>query len=153
MEATDISRYDPEELVMLIDVDRCISCGACALACRLEHGDGRGRPGRIRPIRVGLEKDAGPKLTLNLPSSCRHCSRPCEYYNAYNFWTTCPDTKKPDPETAACNFCIRRVEKGFMAACATRCSMKAIHFGKAGDVALALGEKRLCEMGDAALGA
>ena len=73
-ETFDAARCDPDEPVMLVDVDRCIACGACELACQLEHGDTAGTPGAFRPIMVG-KADDGP--TVLLPLACRHCETPC----------------------------------------------------------------------------
>ena len=38
-----------EEVVMLVDVDRCIRCGTCQLACALEYGE-EGKPGAVRNL-------------------------------------------------------------------------------------------------------
>ena len=42
----DIALRDvhPDEIVLLVDMDRCIACGACRLACQAEHGDPPHRP-------------------------------------------------------------------------------------------------------------
>jgi Fe-S-cluster-containing dehydrogenase component len=146
--ATDFKKFDPEELLMVIDVDRCISCGACQLACQLEHSDASGMPGTFRPVHIQGENDARDSRTLYLPLACRHCESPCDYYSPYNFWTTCPSGKGKDQKIISCDFCIDRVQRGIWPACATRCSMKAIYFGHPEDIAFVLGEKRLREMGD-----
>ncbi|MCG2774583.1 MAG: hypothetical protein L6406_02790 [Desulfobacterales bacterium] len=144
----DSEERDPEELVMLVDVDRCISCGACQLACEIEHGDAIGIPGSFRPIEVqGKDKDAESPLVY-LPLACRHCESPCDYYSPYNFWTTCPKGKKQGKKFISCDSCIDRTREGMWPACATRCSMKTIYFGSFKDIAFTLGEKGLREMGD-----
>lgn len=145
----DLRKNDPDEMVMMVDVDRCISCGACQLACQIENGDSKAGPGHFRPIRIQLGNKG--TRTLNLPLSCRHCDLPCEYYNEYNFWTTCPSTKVFNTKIVSCDFCAERLKKGFMPACATRCTMKCIYFGRAEDVGFAFGEKKLREMGDVEL--
>ena len=144
-ETFDASRCDPDESVMLVDVDRCIACGACELACQLEHGETAGAPGAFRPIMVGTADD-GP--TVLLPLACRHCETPCEYYDDYNFWITCPSTRDRWTGKAYCDTCAGRLEKGLWPACATRCTMKTIFFGYPADIAFVLNEKRLREMGD-----
>lgn len=149
--AINLTETDPEELVMMVDVDRCISCGSCQIACRLEHG-------RNAPLLIALEKCANdpPHGTsilraLALPSTCRYCDAPCEYRNEYNFWTSCPTGRAPCTPSDYCDACADRMAEGYMPACATRCTMKCIYFGRAADVAFAMGEKRLREMGDAEL--
>ena len=138
---------DAEEFVMLIDVDRCISCGACELACQIEHADSPGMTGLFRPIVKGADENEDT-LSLCLPSACRHCESPCDYYSPYNFWIICPKGNEQERKIISCDFCINRTQKGLWPACATRCSMKTIYFGRVCDIAFTLGEKRLREMGD-----
>jgi len=147
-EGIDLRKCDPEEMIMMVDVDRCISCGACQYACQLEHGDDDGNRATCRTICI-QRGNRGARF-LNLPLSCRHCDAPCEYYDEYNFWITCPSTKmpKPKPSLPSCDFCKTRLDKGLFPACATRCTMKCIYFGRAGDVSYAFGEKKLRGMGD-----
>ena len=145
----DLHKGDPEALVMMVDVDRCIACGSCRIACLQEHGGNA-------PLPMALEKcandpPAGSSSTrvFVMPTACRHCASPCEYHNEYNFWTSCPAGRFPGKGPETCDACIERIEAGYMPACATRCTMKCIYIGRAGDIAFALGEKRLREMGDA----
>ena len=147
-EETDLQTIDPDEYVLMVDVDRCISCGSCQMACQAEHADRTGRPGSARVIASGKRSTKDGFRMLNLPLSCRHCGTPCSYYSEYNFWITCPDSKKAGREIEFCDLCLRRVEKGFMPACATRCTMKCLYFNRAADVAFTLGEKRLRGMGE-----
>jgi formate dehydrogenase iron-sulfur subunit len=144
----DLSKCDPGELIMMVDLDRCISCGSCELACQIEHGEDAAKPASVRQIRVGREDGGGIDRTVCLPLSCRHCGSPCDYYSRYNFWITCPSDKTRNEKSAVCDFCVKRTEKGLWPACATRCTMKAVFFGTAGDMLFALEEKRLREMGD-----
>jgi len=63
---------------MLIDLGICISCNACTMACKAEHGT---QPGVF--FSKVLEKESGkyPKVTrLFVPVLCNHCAdAPCEY--------------------------------------------------------------------------
>jgi len=137
-ETFDPGQCDPDEFVMMVDVDRCIACGACQMACQLEHG-------AFRPILVGTD-DHGP--TFILPLACRHCETPCEYHDDYNFWITCPSSRQRWIGKTYCDTCAGRLEKGLWPACATRCTMKTIFVGRPPDIAFVLNEKRLREMGD-----
>lgn len=147
----DLSTCDPEEIVMIVDVDRCISCGSCELACQIEHGESAGRPAPCRPIMIEQHNNAGNRRAVYLPLACRHCESPCDYYSQYNFWITCPSARIENKESVNCDFCVKRTETGLWPACATRCTMKTIYFGPAKNSLFILGEKRLREMGDVKL--
>lgn len=140
----DLINCDSDELVLVVDVDRCIACGSCELACQQENGWPAGDSGTIKISATGRSRKT---WLLNLPSSCRGCDDPCEYHSEYNFWATCPSSKTLKDDSPLCNQCQPRIDKGFMPACATRCTMKCIYFGRAEDVAFTLGEKRLRDMG------
>jgi len=143
----DLEKYDPDEFIMLVDLDRCIRCGACALACQLEHGDVQEHGDLIRPIILELDGGREEVRILNLPLSCRHCNAPCEYHDPYNFWITCPRGREKEKKLRSCDACLERTEAGFWPACATRCSMKTIFFGFPQDIAFTLVERGLREMG------
>lgn len=133
----------PEETVLMVDMDRCISCGSCQFACQAERtGDG----GKAGPKAFPTRLKSGPASAMRLPLSCRHCPDPCVYGEPYNFWTTCPAGKAPAAD--ACDGCAPRLAKGLTPACVTRCSMKCLYFGTAQDMRFALAEKRLRDMGD-----
>jgi|SRR5271157_2654249 len=144
----DPEKDNPADLVMMIDLDRCISCGACELACQVEHAADVREPAPYRPIEVRIGKSRNFQPLLHMPLSCRHCDAPCEYYSQYNFWIVCPSGQQHNPRTPLCDACVDRLEHSSMPACATRCTMKCIYFGHAKDVAFILNEKRLREMGD-----
>jgi Fe-S-cluster-containing dehydrogenase component len=138
---------------MMIDVDRCISCGSCQLACQLEHSRSKEEPGPFMPIAITPKGGKGDRLIVYAPLTCRHCDSPCDYYSSYNFWINCPDIKGKTEkiergEIKSCDFCIDRTQRGLWPACATRCTMKTIYYGPARDIIFASGEKRLSGMGD-----
>ncbi len=134
------------EWIMLVDLDRCIGCGACALACGIEHEERQGEVGSPRPILSG-SGEAHERMVC-LPGTCRHCKTRCEYHNDYNFWTICPSMKSKTSIASFCDACGNRLAQGQWPACATRCTMKTIYFGRGPEMELILGEKRLREMGD-----
>jgi Fe-S-cluster-containing dehydrogenase component len=144
-ERFDAGKCQSGELVMLVDLDRCIGCGACALACRIEHEDAPGSGEPMRPVLAASEPSG---RMVCLPLTCRHCKTPCEYHSDYNFWIICPSGETKAATTAFCDSCVQRQGGDLWPACATRCTMKTIYFGRPEEMALILGEKRLREMGD-----
>ncbi|MCE5335344.1 MAG: hypothetical protein LLG06_12245 [Desulfobacteraceae bacterium] len=142
----DLSGLPEDEIVMMVDLDRCISCGSCQFACRIEHAEGSVGDVGPRSFRAQMKENPQNETCVRLPLSCRHCGTPCAYHDPYNFWVTCPGATPNDGQR--CDCCEERFRRGMMPACATRCSMKCIYFGYPGDVVFALNEKRLREMGD-----
>ena len=58
----------------LLDLHRCVGCGACVLACRIENGRVEAAPWR-RVLPLNLRRHpAGPTYFLSL--ACHHCERP-----------------------------------------------------------------------------
>jgi len=140
-----LEKLPEDETVLMVDLDRCISCGACQYACQIEHG--AGTPPRAKPLGfLARMKEGRAESSVRLPLTCRHCEAPCRYYDPFNFWGTCPGGSRYT--APLCDQCAERAAQGLMPACATRCSMKCIYFGYARDIAFALDEKRLRSMGD-----
>jgi Fe-S-cluster-containing dehydrogenase component len=83
--------YPPHEhqdyrWAMVVDLDRCIGCNACAAACYAENNVGIVGPDRIRQgremawlsIERYLDEETMEKVTF-LPMLCQHCDNaPCE---------------------------------------------------------------------------
>ena len=61
-----------ERLALMIDLERCIGCKSCEVACKQEHGLG---PGEYRNRVLWLGDPAGPALDF-LTVACQHCERP-----------------------------------------------------------------------------
>ncbi len=146
----DLSRLPEDEILMMVNLDRCISCGACQFAAEIEKASGFPGGDGPRAFRARMKESPQNDTSVRLPLSCRHCKAPCDYYDPYNFWVTCPGGSE-GTGAEKCDFCEERLQRGMMPACATRCSMKCIYFGHPGDIAFALNEKRLREMGDIAV--
>lgn len=69
---------------MIIDLSRCIGCGACSLACRAENNiplvgaEEMSYERDMQWLHVNRYLDAGQTLHY-VPSACRHCEKaPCE---------------------------------------------------------------------------
>jgi len=142
----ELDRFPEDEAIMMVDLDRCISCGSCQLACQIEQAQGASGDKSPKSFCAQMKDSPQNNTFIRLPLSCRHCKSPCSYQDPYNFWVTCPGTAMNVADK--CCLCEERFRRGMMPACATRCSMKCIYFGYPGDVAFALNEKRLREMGD-----
>jgi Fe-S-cluster-containing dehydrogenase component len=134
-----------DDLVLLLDMDRCIGCGACRMACQAESGEAFDSQAR----RIAVERRQGkPGKLVTLPTTCRGCADPCDYIGN-EYWTVCPADKTGTYTGPLCDGCAARVSKGLTPACATRCAMKCLHIGRAADIRFALEEKRLRSMGEA----
>jgi len=58
----------------LLDLGRCVGCGACVLACRLENGWPSETPWRrVLPLNL-RRRPGGPTYFLSV--ACHHCERP-----------------------------------------------------------------------------
>jgi len=82
-------------LSLMIDLERCIGCKSCEVACKQEHGLG---PGEFRNRVVWLGDRGGPALDF-LTVTCQHCDRPA-------CLRACPVNPKAitkDPETGRQN--------------------------------------------------
>ncbi|MEW6768731.1 MAG: 4Fe-4S binding protein [Pseudomonadota bacterium] len=147
-ETFDAEASDPNEYVLAVDTDRCIACGACEMACRIEHRDQDELIGSTRPILVGGDENKEQGRMLCLPHACRQCDEPCEAHDPYNFWSICPSAKAKEATESFCDTCVSRLGEGQWPACATRCTMKTIYFGKPDEIKFLINEKRLNELGD-----
>lgn len=142
--------FSAKDLVLVVDVDRCIACGACALACRAEHGGFGQENVPVRRIIAPAPPDQKTPRVIGLPTSCRQCPEPCACSDAYSFWTICPGDKaaRMAETSPACTACEERLLAGMAPACVTRCCMKCLYAGRPEDVLFVLEEKRLRGMGE-----
>ncbi len=143
---------------MLIDVNECIGCYACRVACQTTND----LPSDISRIKF-MEKEKGtfPETEIVvLPTQCMHCDEPacvdvcptgasfknedglvlidydkcigCKYCI-----TACPyDARTFNTSTGKvdkCNFCAPRVQRGMQPACVEACVNDARFFGEVDD--------------------
>jgi anaerobic selenocysteine-containing dehydrogenase/Fe-S-cluster-containing dehydrogenase component len=143
----------------MIDLERCIGCKSCEVACKAEHGLG---PGENRNRVVWLGDTEMPKLDF-LTLSCQHCERPA----CLRACPVAPKAIMKDPDTGVvridetrctgcgecviacpygamgydpvdhhaikCDLCHDRRDAGLKPACATVCPGSAITYGARDD--------------------
>ena len=102
---------------MVIDLDKCTGCQACAVACKMENGVDLGvfwervyRMGPIGSYPDGLEMFYFPNLCFG----CQYCIWACPYEAR----TLNPNTKTVEK----CILCVHRLEKGEQPMCAYTCT-------------------------------
>ncbi len=135
----------------VLDLGRCVGCGACVLACRLENGWEAATPWRrVLPLNL-RRRPGGPTYFLSV--TCHHCERPACV-------AACPSSayeKRPDgvvvhhqkrcigcrycemacpfgaPRYSAtlgvmtkCHLCTPRLERGELPACVAACPTDAL---------------------------
>lgn len=145
-----MSRY-----AMMIDMERCVGCQACTVACKSEWAVPLGGARtRVRP--AGTVGDYPNFSSVFYVSQCNHCDHPscvpaCPTGATYQDSTgrvrvhrelcigcgscvaACPyDARYIDGAVGKvdkCDFCADRVEKGLQPACVLTCPTKAKTFG------------------------
>src|SRR5437763_16313473 len=61
------------QLALMIDLARCIGCGSCEAACKLEHHLG---PGQFRTRILTLTRPDDPERLEFVKAVCQQCERP-----------------------------------------------------------------------------
>lgn len=148
---------------MVIDLDRCIGCHTCSMACKAEHGIQEGS--WITVDTIGgehMDTPAGiyPDLKMSyLPKSCMHCAEaPCmeacpsgaivkrddgivlikeECDGCQMCLEACPYQvifwDEANNVAKKCDFCHPRVDEGEVPYCVRCCETEALHFGDLND--------------------
>jgi anaerobic selenocysteine-containing dehydrogenase/Fe-S-cluster-containing dehydrogenase component len=152
----DAERAEGPQAGFVLDLGRCVGCGACVLACRLENGWSSDNPWR-RVIPLNLpRRAAGPTYFMSV--ACHHCERPacvaacpsrayekradgvvvhhesrcigCRYCEmACPFGAPRFDTAKG--VMTKCHFCRHRLDAGETPACVAACPTEALQDAQA----------------------
>ncbi|OGL58616.1 MAG: hypothetical protein A3J27_14665 [Candidatus Tectomicrobia bacterium RIFCSPLOWO2_12_FULL_69_37] len=142
---------------LLVDLDRCIGCHACSVACKSEMGVPLGV--WLSHVKY-LEDGAYPNTTRYfLRNQCNQCSNPpCvaasggAMIQREDGVVLIKDPKSPSLKTSMiacpyhnisfdegrgefvkCTFCSHRVDRGLVPACANTCPTEALAFGDLND--------------------
>lgn len=141
---------------ILHDVDLCVGCQACEVACKQENNVAVGTRW-IRAIQVG-PREVGAKLIINFVLiRCMHCTKPvcldaCPVgaitkrldgivlinpeicIGCAECVQVCPrGAPQLNPKTnifEMCTMCVHRVDKGLEPVCVRACPYEAIRFGE-----------------------
>ena len=148
----------PKKWGMIIDINRCMGCQSCVIACKAQNKTAADRFNtKILVMEDGNYPDS---RTIFTPLQCNQCENPpcvpvCPVNATFKLsngivitdWdkcksikecgacvTECPyDARFLDPrfgnKADKCDFCLNRLEKGLEPACIEACSAKARIFG------------------------
>ena len=138
---------------MTIDLEACVGCTACAVACTLEH---QVPPGEARLVIQTFERGQYPRPGVEFrPEACQHCEgAPCvevcptkaSHYTPDGLVLITPSDciaceacieacpygaryMHPDGYADKCSFCAHRVAQGRVPACVETCPVDARVFG------------------------
>jgi len=89
---TALPASSPKKLGLVIDLDTCVGCHACAVACKEWNAGGIAGPltdenpygkepfgvwfNRVHSYEVESVESAAPAMTVHFPRSCLHCETP-----------------------------------------------------------------------------
>ncbi len=144
-----------KQKAVLVDMERCVGCRACEVACQEEHGFSG--TGAMVVVRIGPEEVAD-KLRLNfVPITCRHCTDPIcvrgcptgalrktdagHVQHNVNLCIGCKMCLQVCPfgaihfnsqtgKVLKCDLCLARSKEGQGLACVHTCPAKALVYGE-----------------------
>lgn len=157
----------PQHWFLFVDVNRCIGCFGCEVACKAEH-DLLVGPRLIRVMQIGPRKVGGELRSYYMPMMCMHCGKPpcmpaCpvqaikkldngivlineeQCIGCRKCAEVCPfgaiqfDALKG--VAIKCDYCIHRIKRGLMPACVTKCATRAMYFGDLNEIVTLIREK------------
>ena len=141
---------------MLVDLDRCIGCYACEVACKQEHDIPVG-PRWIRVVQNGPREVAGGLQLDYYPQMCKHCEYPdCAEVCAEEAIVrgedgivsidpdrctgceacvpACPyglmEFDRDAEKASKCDLCAARMQEGLEPSCVACCPGKALTFSE-----------------------
>jgi len=150
-----MSNQDMDAYGILFDVERCVGCNACAMACKAEFGWPEGHfIVRVEPV----EQGAFPAVEKNfVRKACMHCSEaacmmacPVEAITRRSNGTvvldetrcigcqycviscpfTVPQFNRKLGKSFKCNLCEQRTAEGKEPACVATCITGALRYGR-----------------------
>ena len=149
-----------KQLAFVVELDRCIGCKGCQVACKMENGTALGSD-RTKVRAVGPIVTYPNLQMYFLPTMCQQCENPVcvrvcptgavykskedgivridtrKCIGCHSCNNECPYHANTFSETRRamdkCTICVEARENGEKPACIRNCSGKALHFGDIND--------------------
>lgn len=169
------------EEIIYVDIERCVGCLSCYIACAVEHSLTKNLYTAIYEIPGPLPRiKVVPALNYNVPIRCTHCEKPpcieiCPTealiktpegpvllrkeacIGCKGCILACPygaiTLSVAEKTISKCDFCVDRTRKGLLPACVEACPTKALRYGKVEDVLREVHERKAREFATGLTGA